>query len=401
MQFVPEFQVPAPQHPQTMDCGAPSELERAWVDTPSTAKLALPRSRPSTDAGDLGHPSALYGDLAGLESELYGLPAFGSTTKDAGSSACDHPACCHEDSCSRNGAFWWAQDEVWQPARVYSKLPPPPPPSPAWSKQVATEVETSSGNWSDDDLEVHYKNGRRDRVDSPPSSPEYHEDEMLDSWADLEQTRPIDDPLHSWIHAHSTARAPEPAAEKPRAFPDAARAGKPAMRKKGPVERTFVAQIQRKPKGAKAVQIRKRAAESQPSWKAPAIRKRSRANKGCADDQCSFCCAKESPDSVEAPTAEASEFNSDGSRRHRRRMKKPRLSRKMGIWWRKYGYSGKAYCQRCSEIFRDHIIRGLSNSCNCSRESPCLDCAKILEHFPLQREALWKVMGPGSLSSRK
>ena len=70
-------------------------------------------------------------------------------------------------------------------------------------------------------------------------------------------------------------------------------------------------------------------------------------------------------------------------------MKKPRLSRKMGIWWRKYGYSGKAYCQRCSEIIRDHIIRGLSNSCNCSRESPCQDCAKILEHFPLRREALW------------
>jgi hypothetical protein len=215
---------------------------------------------------------------------------------------------------------------------------------------------------------------------------------MLDSWADLEQTRPIDDPLHSWIHAHSTARAPEPAAEKPRAFPDAARAGKPAMRKKatlkGPAKK--MAQIQRKPKGAKAVQIRKRAAESQPSWK------RSRANKGCEDDQCPFCGAKDSPDSVAAPAAKASEFNSDGSRRHRRRMKKPRLSRKLGIWWRKYGYSGKAYCQRCSEIFRDHIIRGFSNSCKCCRESPCQDCAKILEHFPLRREALWEVMDKGS-----
>ena len=77
-------------------------------------------------------------------------------------------------------------------------------------------------------------------------------------------------------------------------------------------------------------------------------------------------------------------------------MKKPRQSRKMGVWWRKYGYSRQPYCQRCSEIFRDHIIRGFSNSCKCSRDSPCQDCAKILAHFPADRCALFSVMDGGA-----
>ena len=55
---------------------------------------------------------------------------------------------------------------------------------------------------------------------------------------------------------------------------------------------------------------------------------------------------------------------------------------RLGRWWKKYGYRGPAYCQRCSELFRDHIIRSLSNSAHCSLETPCLDCKRILEHFP-------------------
>jgi len=44
--------------------------------------------------------------------------------------------------------------------------------------------------------------------------------------------------------------------------------------------------------------------------------------------------------------------------------------------------SGPAYCQRCSEVFRDHILRSLSNSARCTMSSPCVDCKRILAHFP-------------------
>ena len=54
----------------------------------------------------------------------------------------------------------------------------------------------------------------------------------------------------------------------------------------------------------------------------------------------------------------------------------------MGKWWSGYGYAGNPYCQRCSEVFRDHLIREKSNSATCSREAPCDDCGKILRHFP-------------------
>ena len=57
-------------------------------------------------------------------------------------------------------------------------------------------------------------------------------------------------------------------------------------------------------------------------------------------------------------------------------------SLRLGRWWKKYGYRGPAYCQRCSELFRDHIIRSLSNSARCTLETPCLDCQRILIHFP-------------------
>ena len=46
-----------------------------------------------------------------------------------------------------------------------------------------------------------------------------------------------------------------------------------------------------------------------------------------------------------------------------------------------YGYAGPLYCQRCSELFRDHIIRQYSNTAGCSRERPCTDCGKVLAHF--------------------
>ena len=119
--------------------------------------------------------------------------------------------------------------------------------------------------------------------------------------------------------------------------------------------------------------------------------------------QCPFCgCNEDTPNTVVSATdsgEEADEIGADGEpilqRRRMRKMKAPRQSRKMGVWWRKYGYSGERYCQRCSEVFRDHIIRGFSNSCDCSRDSPCQDCTKILAHFPMSREQLFASMDRG------
>ena len=46
----------------------------------------------------------------------------------------------------------------------------------------------------------------------------------------------------------------------------------------------------------------------------------------------------------------------------KRRMVGPRRQNRKGRWWRRVGYDGPAYCQRCSEVFRDHLIRQKSNS---------------------------------------
>jgi hypothetical protein len=70
------------------------------------------------------------------------------------------------------------------------------------------------------------------------------------------------------------------------------------------------------------------------------------------------------------------------TQRRKRSMTRKRSRRRLGMWWKKYGYGGPPYCQRCSEVFRDHIIRGLSNSAKCTPAKPCLDCKKVLQHFP-------------------
>eukprot|EP01050_Picozoa_sp_SAG11_P005071 SAG11_NODE_342_length_10454_cov_11.233079_3_plen_397_part_00 len=54
--------------------------------------------------------------------------------------------------------------------------------------------------------------------------------------------------------------------------------------------------------------------------------------------------------------------NSDIPQRNRRKIKGGRRKVKFGRYWRGLGYSGEQYCQRCSEIFRDHLIRQHSNS---------------------------------------
>ena len=82
----------------------------------------------------------------------------------------------------------------------------------------------------------------------------------------------------------------------------------------------------------------------------------------------------------------------NGRTRQRRAITRERKCPKMGKWWRNVGYTGPQYCQRCSEVFRDHIMRQHRNSAQCSRDNPCGDCASVLEHFDLagDRAALWQ-----------
>lgn len=55
-----------------------------------------------------------------------------------------------------------------------------------------------------------------------------------------------------------------------------------------------------------------------------------------------------------------------------------RSKNRAGLWWKKLGYAGPVYCQRCSEVFRDHIVRGNHNNENCDLITPCRKCRKVL-----------------------
>ena len=79
-------------------------------------------------------------------------------------------------------------------------------------------------------------------------------------------------------------------------------------------------------------------------------------------------------------------------RRALRKVKRGRSINKVGKWWKMYGYNGPPYCQRCSEVFRDHIIRQISNSANCSRANPCTDCTQVLNYLPHPHEEVWAKM---------
>eukprot|EP01052_Picozoa_sp_SAG31_P008998 SAG31_NODE_464_length_15318_cov_17.930876_11_plen_325_part_00 len=67
--------------------------------------------------------------------------------------------------------------------------------------------------------------------------------------------------------------------------------------------------------------------------------------------------------------------------RWRRKHKKKRINLKLGKWWRSIGYKGPNYCQRCSELFRDHILRQFSNTAGCTRTTPCCNCLPVLRWF--------------------
>ena len=94
---------------------------------------------------------------------------------------------------------------------------------------------------------------------------------------------------------------------------------------------------------------------------------------------CPFCNASRETSACE--DARSSDEDAETKRRSRRERKQPRANFKLGQWWKGFGYVGPRYCQRCSEVFRDHLIRQQSNSANCTRKDPCNDCAKVLDHF--------------------
>ena len=118
------------------------------------------------------------------------------------------------------------------------------------------------------------------------------------------------------------------------------------------------------------------------------INTREQQGAGAVTPACPFCQLSEqdatrTQDARHSATADVS----TAGQRQRRIMKKTRRVNKMGMWWKKYGYVGDAYCQRCSELFRDHIIRQLSNSAGCNRKKPCVDCRKVLGSFA--RPLMW------------
>ena len=76
-----------------------------------------------------------------------------------------------------------------------------------------------------------------------------------------------------------------------------------------------------------------------------------------------------------------------------------RTTQKHGRWWQTLGYGGPAYCQRCSEVFRDHIIREKPNSAQCSRGHPCDECAGLLQHFVGGVDLLWQKIDARSYAS--
>lgn len=77
--------------------------------------------------------------------------------------------------------------------------------------------------------------------------------------------------------------------------------------------------------------------------------------------------------------------------RMRRKRETPRRKQRFGRWWRMLGYDGPPYCQRCSEVFRDHLMRQTPNSAECSRENPCDDCARVVACFVAPTHAeLWE-----------
>jgi hypothetical protein len=64
----------------------------------------------------------------------------------------------------------------------------------------------------------------------------------------------------------------------------------------------------------------------------------------------------------------------------------------LGLYWRKFGYAGPAYCANCSASFRNHIIRQRCTKSDCSRLRPCKPCQRILAEFEGSREGVFNLI---------
>ena len=88
--------------------------------------------------------------------------------------------------------------------------------------------------------------------------------------------------------------------------------------------------------------------------------------------------------------------------RMRRKRDVPRQKQRFGRWWRMVGYDGPPYCQRCSEVFRDHLMRQTPNSAKCSRDNPCDDCGRVLVCFKRDSdEELWQRIDERNQSNKE
>ena len=67
----------------------------------------------------------------------------------------------------------------------------------------------------------------------------------------------------------------------------------------------------------------------------------------------------------------------------------------LGLFWRKFGYNGDAYCSNCSARFRNHIIRQRSTKTkDCARSDPCAVCTQILGNFNGDRATIYSLVAP-------
>jgi hypothetical protein len=60
---------------------------------------------------------------------------------------------------------------------------------------------------------------------------------------------------------------------------------------------------------------------------------------------------------------------------------------RFGQFWKSFGYDGPAYCNRCSSVFRAHMLIGTVAEKRCSAQAPCHICKAVLAHFARPVEA--------------
>lgn len=65
---------------------------------------------------------------------------------------------------------------------------------------------------------------------------------------------------------------------------------------------------------------------------------------------------------------------------------------RLGLFWRKFGYNGPAYCSRCSSVFRAHMVTRTVSNDMCTRDQPCERCELILSAFKTDRQEAFAAM---------